>query len=50
MKNLLILTNMLLAFGFVNSQINWTNETKFEGTIGNYGIVITLAIPYGGAT
>ena len=50
MKKLLILSTMLLNLEFYNSQTIWTNETKFEGTIGSYGIVMTLAIPYGGAT
>ena len=34
----------------MNSQTIWTDETKLKGTIGQYEIVMTLAVPYGGAT
>ena len=50
MKNLLILATMTLAFGFANAQTIWTSETILKGTIDNNEIVITLAIPYGGAS
>jgi len=50
MKNLFILSAILLSFGFVNAQTIWTSETKLKGTIGKYEIVMTLAVPYGGAT
>ncbi len=50
MKKLFILSAILLSFGFVNAQTIWTSETKLKGTIGKYEIVMTLAVPYGGAT
>lgn len=50
MKNLFILSTILLSFGFANAQTIWTSETKFKGTIDKYEIVMTLAVPYGGAS
>jgi hypothetical protein len=50
MKNLLILLVFFLSFGFANAQTNWMDETKLKGTIGSYEIVMTLAVPFGGAT
>ncbi len=51
MKNLLILVIIVLSVGFVKAQSSVRiDETKLEGTIGNYKISMTLAIPYGGAT
>ncbi len=50
MKKLFILSAILLSFGFVNAQTIWISETKLKGTIGKYEIVMTLAVPYGGAT
>jgi hypothetical protein len=50
MKKLFIFTVFFLTFGYVNAQTIWINETKLKGTIGKYEIVMTLAVPYGGAT
>lgn len=50
MKNLFILASTLFCFGFAGGQIIWTSETKLKGTIGEYPIVMTLAIPLGGAS
>jgi hypothetical protein len=50
MKKLFIFTVFFLTFGYVNAQTIWMNETKLKGTIGKYEIVMTLAVPYGGAT
>ena len=49
MKKLFILSAILLSYGFVNAQTIWISETKLKGTIGKYEIVMTLAVPYGGA-
>ena len=50
MKKLMILSTMLLSFGFANSQTIWTSETKLKGTVGKQNIMMTLAIPFGGAS
>ena len=50
MKKLFILSVFFLSYSYVNSQTIWTDETKLKGTIGQYKIVMTLAVPYGGAT
>jgi hypothetical protein len=50
MKKILLIATLLLTFSFANSQTIWMSETKLKGTIGKYEIVITLAVPYGGAS
>jgi hypothetical protein len=50
MKNLYISISFILSYNFTNAQTVWTDETKFKGTVGNYEIVMTLAVPYGGAS
>ena len=50
MKKILFIATFLLTFSYANSQTIWMSETKLKGTIGKYEIVITLAVPYGGAS
>ena len=50
MKKTIIMLVFFLSFSQLNAQTIWTDETKLKGTIGEYEIVMTLAIPYGGAT
>ncbi|MFO0414555.1 MAG: hypothetical protein ACK50E_02800 [Bacteroidota bacterium] len=50
MKKLFILSAILLSSALTKAQTIWTSETKLKGFIGKYEIVMTLAIPYGGAT
>ena len=50
MKKLFILSVFFLSYSYVNSQTIWTEETKLKGTIGQYEIVMTLGVPYGGGT
>ena len=50
MKKYAILAVFLLGNAFASAQTIWTSETKMRGTIGGYEIVMTLAIPNGGAS
>jgi hypothetical protein len=50
MRKIFILSVFFLSYSYANAQTIWTDETKFKGTIGDYDIVMTLAVPYGGAT
>ena len=50
MKKIWFIATFLLTFSYANSQTIWMSETKLKGTIGKYEIVITLAVPYGGAS
>ncbi len=50
MKKILFIATLFLTFSYANSQTIWMSETKLKGTIGKYEIVITLAVPNGGAT
>ena len=50
MKKILFIATFLLTFSYANSQTIWMSENKLKGTIGKYEIVITLAVPYGGAS
>lgn len=50
MKNFILFVVVVLIIGSAHSQTIWTSETNLKGTIGKYEIVMTLAVPYGGAT
>ncbi|MFM7566796.1 MAG: hypothetical protein ACKO4K_08615 [Flavobacteriales bacterium] len=50
MKKHILMAVMSLILGSAHTQTIWTSETKLKGTIGKYEIVMTLAVPYGGAT
>lgn len=50
MRKIFILSVFFLSYSYANAQTIWTDETKLKGTIGDYNIVMTLAVPYGGAT
>lgn len=51
MKKIFFLTIFFLTAFFSKAQsLVWMNETKMKGKIGSDEVVITLAIPFGGAT
>lgn len=50
MKKVIITVGFIFVYFICSSQTIWLGKTNYQGTIGTYGIKMTLAIPYGGAT
>ena len=48
-KIVVMIAFVTIAFG-IKAQTIWTDETKFKGKIGDYEIMMTLAVPYGGGS
>jgi hypothetical protein len=50
MKKLILVAIVYFFQIQIFAQIIWTSETKLKGTIGNYKIDMTLAVPLGGGS